>query len=89
MNQAHLEQMRAHVDEGGTLSHRNGVELLAEVERLRKVLNAIAFATGNMPEAWNDEASWYRSRFYDCVATASRGLEPDTKPAPGGAAVGE
>lgn len=31
----YLEQMRAHVDEGGQLSHRNGLDLLAEVERLQ------------------------------------------------------
>ena len=31
---SYLEQMRAHVDEGGRLSHRNGLDLLAEVERL-------------------------------------------------------
>lgn len=35
MTKGYLEQMRAHVDEGGKLSHQNGVELLAEVERLR------------------------------------------------------
>lgn len=34
---AYFEQMRAHVDEGGQLSHRNGVDLLAEVERLQAV----------------------------------------------------
>jgi hypothetical protein len=39
MDRAYLEQMRAHVDEGGALSHINGVELLAEVERLRKILD--------------------------------------------------
>lgn len=32
---SYLEQMRAHVDEGGQLSHRNGLDLLAEVERLQ------------------------------------------------------
>lgn len=34
MTKEYLEQMRAHVDEGGQLSHRNGVDLLAEIERL-------------------------------------------------------
>lgn len=32
---SYLEMMRAHVDEGGKLSHRNGLDLLAEVERLQ------------------------------------------------------
>lgn len=35
MNAAYLEQMQAHLDEGGTLTHRNGVELLAEIMKLR------------------------------------------------------
>lgn len=30
----YLEMMQAHVDEGGQLSHRNGVDLLREVQRL-------------------------------------------------------
>lgn len=30
----YFESMRAHVDEGGRLDHRNGLDLLAEVERL-------------------------------------------------------
>jgi hypothetical protein len=34
MRADYLEQMRAHVDEGGKLSHQNGVDLLTEVERL-------------------------------------------------------
>jgi hypothetical protein len=29
----YLEQMQAHVDEGGTLSHQNGIELLTELRR--------------------------------------------------------
>jgi hypothetical protein len=32
---AYFEQMRCHVDEGGQLNHRNGLDLLAEVERLQ------------------------------------------------------
>lgn len=32
----YLEQMQAHIDEGGTLSHKNAIELLAEVKRLRE-----------------------------------------------------
>ena len=28
-----IEEMRSHVDEGGKLSHKNGVELLGIVER--------------------------------------------------------
>ncbi len=34
MTPDYLENMRGHVDEGGQLSHQNGVALLAEVERL-------------------------------------------------------
>ncbi len=36
MRDSYLEMLRAHVDDGGRLSHRNGVDLLEEVERLRK-----------------------------------------------------
>lgn len=35
LSPSYLEMMRAHVDEGGQLSHRNGLDLLAEVERLQ------------------------------------------------------
>ncbi|MGM4997796.1 hypothetical protein AB8A05_03960 [Tardiphaga sp. 538_B7_N1_4] len=31
----YVSRMRAHVDEGGQLSHKNGIDLLAEVERLQ------------------------------------------------------
>lgn len=34
----YLALMRVHVDEGGQLSHRNGLDLLAEVERLNRLL---------------------------------------------------
>ena len=30
----YLEMMRAHIDDGGQLSHRNGLDLLIEVNRL-------------------------------------------------------
>lgn len=36
----YLASMQAHVDEGGTLSHANGIELLKEVQRLRQLLLA-------------------------------------------------
>lgn len=36
LSSIYIEQMRAHVDEGGKLSHRNGLDLLAEVERLQE-----------------------------------------------------
>jgi hypothetical protein len=39
MASEYFETMRAHVDEGGKLNHRDGCELLAEVERLRKILD--------------------------------------------------
>lgn len=34
MRASYLEQMRAHVDDGGKLTHANAVDLLAEIERL-------------------------------------------------------
>lgn len=34
----YLEMMRVHTDEGGKLSHQNGMDLLGEVERLREAL---------------------------------------------------
>lgn len=39
MKASYLEMMRAHVDDGGQLSHRNGLDLLTEVERLQLILN--------------------------------------------------
>ncbi|MCP1832782.1 hypothetical protein [Bradyrhizobium sp. USDA 4545] len=36
---SYLESMRAHVDEGGQLSHRNGLDLLGEVERLHAIVD--------------------------------------------------
>jgi len=36
MRTSYLEMMRAHVDDGGSLSHQNGVDLLAEIERLTR-----------------------------------------------------
>lgn len=38
MQTSYLEMMRAHVDDGGRLSHRNGLDLLEEVKELRAVL---------------------------------------------------
>jgi len=38
MEQNYLEQMEAHIDEGGQLSHRNGIDLFKEVARLKKEL---------------------------------------------------
>jgi chromosome segregation ATPase len=47
-----------------------------EIKRLREALGHIAFASGDQPAAMNmPEADWYRSRFYDCVATASAALQ--------------
>ena len=31
----YVKMMRTHVDEGGRLSHKNGLDLLGEVERLQ------------------------------------------------------
>lgn len=64
MTDSYFEQMQAHVDEGGTLSHQNGVALLVEVARLRKILDTPAiepFAEAAALEAkhqiyrWGDE----------------------------------
>ena len=38
----YLEMMRTHVDEGGRLSHGNGLQLLEEVERLNALVNPAA-----------------------------------------------
>jgi hypothetical protein len=38
-----IEQMRAHVDEGGKLSHGTAIELLNEVERLREETVAVSW----------------------------------------------
>lgn len=48
MKRSYLEQMRAHVDHGGQLNHQNGVELLAEVERLHTAVESWYLA--NYPE---------------------------------------
>lgn len=56
--------------------HRRN-EVAAESKRLRDALESIAFATGDQPAAMNmPEEDWYRRRFYDCVATAARALNP-------------
>jgi hypothetical protein len=39
MRRHYLEMMRAHVDEGGELSHSNACDLLAEVERLHALVD--------------------------------------------------
>ncbi|KQW22127.1 hypothetical protein ASC80_01650 [Afipia sp. Root123D2] len=39
MRPEYLENMRSHVDEGGKLNHQNACDLLAEVERLNKIMN--------------------------------------------------
>lgn len=39
LTRPYLEQMRCHVDEGGQLNHANGLDLLAEVERLHALVD--------------------------------------------------
>ncbi len=39
MRAEYLQHMRVHVDEGGQLNHQNGIDLMAEVERLNAILN--------------------------------------------------
>ena len=46
MDANYLDQMQCHVDEGGKLSHLNGVALLAEVTRLRKAIADFRSAAG-------------------------------------------
>ena len=38
MDKNYIKQMEAHVDEGETLSHKNGVDLLAEILNLHGIL---------------------------------------------------
>lgn len=61
MRREYLEQMQAHVDEGGRLSHQNGVELFAEVMALRKILETPAlepFAEAAVIEARHQIYRW-------------------------------
>ena len=53
--------------------------LVAEVRRLREALEKIAYATGAMPAAVGDEASWFRSQFYGQVAEAARALKDSSE----------
>jgi hypothetical protein len=50
-----IEQLRAHVDNDGQLNHRNGVTLLAEVERARaseqRLYDALFILMGSLPPA--------------------------------------
>jgi hypothetical protein len=57
MRRSYREMMRAHCDEGGTLDHRNGMDLLAEVERLNEALIKIHDVAKNGTRnaaAWNE-----------------------------------
>jgi chromosome segregation ATPase len=64
----------------GYLGHAAGLraenaKLVERVSELERALGEIEFASGDQPAAMNmPEADWYRSRFYDCVATASAAL---------------
>ena len=40
MDWKHIEQMRAHVDDGGKLTHRNALDLLAMIEASIKPISA-------------------------------------------------
>lgn len=39
LQDSYREMLHSHVNDGGQLSHQNGLDLLAEVERLRAILN--------------------------------------------------
>lgn len=61
LQSSYLQTMRAHVDEGGQLSHRNGLDLLAEVERLQAELNTpetADFLKGIPLEAAHQRERW-------------------------------
>jgi hypothetical protein len=47
---SYLEQMRAHVDEGGTLTHSNAVTLLSELEAARKQSKVLMTLCGSLVE---------------------------------------
>lgn len=70
MKQEYLEQMRAHVDEGGRLIHRNSVDLLAEVERLQAQLEAV--------ERERDRAEELNRYFRDGVGECHLMISRDT-----------
>lgn len=42
MHASYIDQMRCHVDEGGRLSHLNGVHLLAGIEALHRLLQEVS-----------------------------------------------
>jgi CRISPR/Cas system Type II protein with McrA/HNH and RuvC-like nuclease domain len=46
MNREQIETLRAFVDAGGKLNHENAVELLAELERARKVIDGLIKGMG-------------------------------------------
>lgn len=57
-----IEAMRDHVDDGGNLSHENGLHLLGEVERLHALLNrpeiadfmvGVRFEAAHQVERWS------------------------------------
>ncbi len=47
LSRSYLKSLRGHVDEGGQLSHRNGLDLLAEVERLITEVDEADRSAGN------------------------------------------
>jgi hypothetical protein len=56
-----LEMLRGHVNDGGKLSHDNGLALLAEVNRLRKILDTPLlepFAAAVISEAKHQVYRW-------------------------------
>jgi hypothetical protein len=73
---AELKSLRAENEKLKRAVEQNYSIKNLEIKRLREALGHIAFASGDQPAAMNmPEADWYRSRFYDCVATASAALQ--------------
>lgn len=61
MKADYLEQMQAHVDEGGRLDHRNAVDLLGEVRRLNAILSTpllVPFTEAVIHEAKHQRFRW-------------------------------
>ena len=50
MEPEYIEQMQAHIDEGGKLTHKNALELFAEVKRLMVMNDDLVDDVLNLPD---------------------------------------
>jgi len=48
--------------------------LRARIDELETALKDIAYTTGDMPAAYNNEVDWYHRQFYSCKGIATRVL---------------